>query len=324
LTKDYYKILGVEKNADQAAIKKIYRQKALKLHPDRNKNNPYAEEQFKDLSEDYAVLSDPEKRKHYDMFGNQEFHQRYRNKEDIYQGSDINDIFKDMGFSADFFSRIFGNKQKTHFQTGPSRRSTASYGYGGMNGADISSMFGGEAKGADLEYELPITLEEAFSGGSREVAFRRADGKMERISIKVPQGVTTGAKLRLAGKGEKGAGNMPDGDLLIRIKVQEHQLFVRNQDDLEMEYKVAFSQAVLGANLQIPTLEGKTLSVKLAPGSVAGSRLRLKGQGMPVFNASNNSGQNRGDLFVKIQILVPNQLTAQQKELLLELKKQGL
>lgn len=317
MEKDYYKILGVEKSADQETIKKTYRKKALKLHPDRNQDNPKAEDQFKELSEAYAILSDPEKRKEYDMYGTQGFQQRYKG-EDIYRGSDINDILRDMGY-GDLFSRIFGGSQRTQFKSGPSARTTRTSG-SNAGGFDFS-FFGDQAaaKGADLAYELPVTLEEAFSGASKTVAYRRANGQMEKISVKVPPGVATGTKLRLAGKGEKGPQGTPDGDLLIKIKVQENKLYARHQDDLEMEYKVSFSQAALGHKLEVPTPDGKTLAVKLAPGSASGSRLRLKGQGMPKFNA-----KGRGDLFVKIQIDVPNKLTDKQKQLLEQLNQEGL
>lgn len=319
MEKDYYKILGVEKTSDQETIKKAYRKKALHLHPDRNQDNPKAEEQFKELSEAYAVLSDPEKRKQYDMFGSQGFNQRYK-AEDIYQGSDINDILRDMGFGADLFSRIFGGGQKVQFKSGPSARTTSGFGAGqGAGGFDFS-FFGdqGTGKGADLSYELPVTLEEAYSGVSKVIAYRHADGHMERVSVKVPPGVDTNTKLRLAGKGEKGTQGS-DGDLIIKIKVQDHKLYARHKDDLEMDYKVSFSQAALGSQIEVPTLAGKTLAVKLAPGSPNGSRLRLKNQGMPKFR-----GKGTGDLFVRVLVDVPTKLTDKQKELLEELNKLGL
>ncbi len=319
MEKDYYKILGVEKGADQETIKKTYRKKALKLHPDRNQDNPKAEEQFKELSEAYAVLSDPEKRKQYDMFGTQGFNQRYK-AEDIYRGSDINDILRDMGFGADLFSRIFGGGQKMHFKSGPSTRATSGFAGGPAAGGFDFSYFGEHGKGTDLVYELPVTLEEAFSGANKIVAFRRADGQMERVSVKVPQGVDNGTKLRLAGKGEKSPqGQGADGDLIIKIKIQDHKLYARNGSDLEMDYQVSFSQAALGETVEVPTIEGKTLAVKLKPGAAAGSRLRLKGHGMPAFK-----GKARGDLFVRMQVAVPKQLTDKQKELLVELRRQGL
>ena len=324
MEKDYYKILGVAKDADQETIKKTYRKLAMKLHPDHNKNDTKAEEKFKELSEAYAVLSDPEKRKQYDTFGTQGFQQRYSG-EDIYRGSDLNDILKEMGLGGgDFFSRIFGGgAQNVRFRTsgGPSTRRTTGSG-AAPGGFDFSFFGNGQAadeRGASLTYELPVTLEDVYQGANKTVAYRLANGEMERVSVKVPPGVATGNKLRLAGKGEKGGQGASNGDLLIKIKVQDHKTYARSGDDLEMEYNVPFTQAALGGSLQVPTLEGKTLSVKLPAGSHNGARLRLKGQGLPQFK-----GKSKGDLFVKIQIMVPAKLSGRQKELLQELEREGL
>jgi curved DNA-binding protein len=316
MDKTYYQILEVSKDADQETIKKAYRKLALKLHPDHNKNNPQAEEKFKELSEAYAVLSDPEKRKQYDMFGSQGFQQRYRG-EDIYKGSDLNEILREMGLGADLFSRIFGSGQNIRFRTSSARRAS---GRPAGNGFDFS--YDGQApesKGASLSYDLPVTLEDVYSGATKTVAYRLPDGSMERISVKVPPGVAGGNKLRLAGKGEKGAKGGADGDLLIKIIVQDHKIFTRQGDDLEVEQKVPFTQTILGGQMQVPTLDGKTLSVKLPPGSQNGARLRLKGQGLPKFKEKGS-----GDLYVKISSPMPSRLSKRQRELLEELAREGL
>ncbi|MDR1396621.1 MAG: J domain-containing protein [Desulfarculales bacterium] len=316
MDKSYYQILGVAKDADQDTVKKAYRKLALKLHPDHNRDNPQAEEKFKELSEAYAVLSDPEKRKQYDMFGTQGFQQRYRG-EDIYKGSDLNEILREMGLGADLFSRIFGSGQNTAFRGSTARRSSggqANSGFDFFSGAQPS-----ERRGASLSYELPVTLEDVYSGTTKTVAYRLADGSMEKVGVKIPPGMASGNKLRLAGKGEKGAKGSADGDLLIKITVQDHKIFTRQGSDLEVEQKIPFTQAILGGQMQVPTLDGKTLAVKLPPGSQNGSRLRLKGQGLPKFKEKGS-----GDLYVKISISLPSRLSKRQRELLEELEREGL
>lgn len=323
MAKDYYKILGVEKGATADEIKKAYRKLALKYHPDRNKDDPAAEERFKEVGEAYAVLSDAEKRKQYDTFGSQGFKQRY-SQEDIYQGSDIGDILREMGLGGDFFSRIFGGRGG-----GPGGFRAYTYGQGGprpggpgpgMGGFDYGAYGqpGGVMRGNDLVYELPVSLEEVAHGADKMVSYRRG-GKVERVSVKIPAGIASGQKLRLAGKGEPGPGGGPDGDLLIRVRVLDHPRFKREGDNLELTQEVTFSQAALGATLEVSTLEGKTLSVKVPKGTQNGSRLRLKNQGLPRFK-----GSGQGDLYVKVSLAVPKKLSSRQKELLEELSAEGL
>ncbi len=316
---DYYKTLGVQKDASQEEIKKAYRKLALKYHPDRNKDDKGAEEQFKAVNEAYAVLSDAEKRKQYDTLGTQGFRQRY-SQQDIYQGSDISDILRDVGLGGDFFSRIFGGQA----QGGQGGYRTYHFGQGARPGTGFGQDYGGfgaapgPQRGADLIYELPVTLEEVFSGATKMVSYRRG-GNMERVSVKVPKGIASGKKLRLAGKGEPGVNNGPTGDLLIRVRTLEHNRFSREGSDLELKQEVPFSQAALGATIQVTTLDGKTLSIKVPKGSQHGARLRLKGQGLPQFGTNG-----RGDLFVKLQIKVPQKLSKDQRRLLEELAEQGL
>jgi curved DNA-binding protein len=315
MAKDYYQILGVDKKASAEEIKKAYRKLALKYHPDRNKGDAGAEEKFKELGEAYAVLSDPEKRKQYDTFGDPAaFRQRY-SQQDIYQGSDLGDILRDMGLGGDFFSRIFGGGRA---QPGGFRTYTFTGGGPGqpMGGFDFNQ--GMPQQGTDLVYELPVTLDEAFTGATKMVSYRRG-AQVERVSVKVPPGISTGKKLRLAGKGEPGAQGAPSGDLFIRVRVLDHPSFKRDGDDLEVSQEVSFTQAALGASLEVPTLEGKTLSVRLPKGTQNGSRLRLKGQGLPQFHAAG-----RGDLYVKIGVTVPQKLNKRQRELLEELAQEGL
>ncbi len=322
MSKDYYKVLGVEKTATPEEIKKAYRKLAMKYHPDRNKEDKTAEEKFKEVGEAYAVLSDAEKRKQYDTFGSQGFRQRY-SQEDIYRGSDLNDVLREMGLGGDFFSRIFGGGRG-----GPSGFRTYTFTGGapggpggpGMGGFDFSQAYGeqgmGAQRGSDLVYELPVSLEEVFHGASKMVSYRRG-GQVERVSVKVPAGIDTGKKLRLAGKGEPGPAG--DGDLYIKVRVLDHPQYRREGDDLEVSQEVSYSQAALGGSLEVPTLDGKKLNMKLPKGTQNGARLRLKGQGLPQFH-----GAGRGDLYVKVGVQVPHKLSKRQKELLEELAQEGL
>ncbi|MBF0552429.1 MAG: DnaJ domain-containing protein, partial [Deltaproteobacteria bacterium] len=232
--KDYYKTLGVPKSATEEEIKKAYRKQALKHHPDRNKGNRAAEEKFKELNEAYAVLSNKKKRQQYDAYGSTEFHQRY-SQEDIFKGFDIGDIFKEFGFNSnDVFGRIF--------EGGGSARKS-SFGFNSFDGFSQQQPgfdrgrtgFGAKsAKGQDVTYELPVTLEDVTTGAEKVVSIQVA-GRPQKISIKIPKGIATGKKLRLPGKGESGQGGGEAGDLYIQMKILDHPVFLRDGDDLIVE-----------------------------------------------------------------------------------------
>ncbi len=316
MAKDYYQLLGVNKAASPDEVKKAYRKLAMKYHPDRNKGDKEAEERFKEINEAYAVLSDPEKRKQYDTFGQAGFRQRF-SQEDIFRGSDIGDVLRDMGM-GDFFSRFFGGGMRG----GGGFRTYSGGPRPGAGGFDFGGAFGGQAapqmRGRDLVYELPITLEDVVHGGSKMVSYRRG-GNLEKVSVKIPPGISSGKRLRLAGKGEPGPGAAPPGDLFIRVRVMDHERFRRKGDDLEVDLEVPFSQAALGGEQQVATLEGKSLSVKIPKGTQGGSKLRLRGQGLPRFGSSG-----RGDLLVLVRLTVPQRLSKRQRQLLDELAQEGL
>lgn len=315
--KDYYTILGVRKDATLEEIKKAYRRLALKYHPDRNKGDKEAEERFKEINEAYAVLSDPQKRRNYDMFGAEGFRQRYT-QEDIFQGFDIGDILKDLGFgTSDIFSILFG--------PGRSRgrvRYTYSYPFGqqGVGGdfSDIFSRAGGAAtQGRDITTDLTITLEEAARGAQRQISIQR-NGRVETLTVKIPPGIDTGKKLRIAGKGEGGVGGAPPGDLYVRITVQDHPIFTRDGADIYIDKEIKFSEACLGTTIEVPTLNG-VKTVKIPPGTSGNTKLRLKGEGLPYLD-----GKGKGDAYVRLHITVPKRLSPKQRSLVEGLAKEGL
>jgi len=303
--KDYYKILGVSKNASTEEIKKAYRRLALKYHPDRNPNNKEAEERFKEINEAYAVLSDPEKRRQYDTFGADSFSQRF-SQEDIFRGFDLGEILREFGFATGGRSNIF-----TQFFTGM-------HGYGQRGSPfEEDTIFGRREKGKDISYELPLTLEEMAKGASKTVSYY-LDGKRETINVKIPKGIEPGKKLRLQGKGYRGEMGGPPGDLYIVIKEVPHELFKREGRDLTLRRHVPYSLLALGGEIEVPTLYGQA-RLKIPPGTTSGTRFRLKGNGLPSMG-----GGETGDLYVEVLASVPKGLTPRQRELIAQLREEGL
>jgi curved DNA-binding protein len=316
MAEDYYKILGIEKNAVSDDIKKAYRKLALKWHPDKNPNNKAAEETFKKISEAYAVLSDPEKRKNYDMFGSAEqFRQQY-SQEDIFKDFDLDDILRNLGFGG---ARRGGTRT---FRTGTGRGGYQS----SMGGDPFSDLFSGGGqrfshmpqKGQDLQYNLSITLEESVMGAEKKLALQKED-HVEELSIKIPAGINTGKKLRLVGKGAHGEDGGPPGDLYLNINILSHPIFARDGNDLYIEKSISYSQAVLGTSIDVPTLEGATKRIKILPGTQNNTKIRMKGYGVPGLRSGG-----KGDQFVKVTVNVPKEINDKQAQLIRKLSEEGL
>lgn len=304
--KDYYKILGVEKGASEADIKKAYRKLAVKYHPDKNQGDKAAEEKFKEISEAYEVLGDPEKRKKYDQLGenwrNYERHggqaqdfdwgqwgagghsYTYRgNPEDIFGG-------ESGGHFSDFFEQLFGQ-----FGGGGGRR---------QQGRSRS------IRGQDVTATMEVSLEEAYKGGTKQVM---VDGS--RLNIKLNPGLYEGQVIRLKGKGAPGRGG-ENGDLLISIKLASHPEFELKGRDVYADVDVDLYTAVLGGKITVQGLGGP-LSMNIPPETDSGRVFRLKGMGMPEYNNASQPG----DLYLTAVVRIPQHLTEKEKELFAELAK---
>jgi curved DNA-binding protein len=308
--KDYYKILGVDKNATTEEIKKAYRKLAMKYHPDRNPDNKAYEEKFKELTEANEVLSDPEKRKKYDTLGanwKQYQHAGGANPNDFFRNfggrpggggyqysGDINDLFGNVGGFSDFFESFFG---------------------GGFKSSSGGSPFGGAAraqKGSDYESTLNITLEEAHRGSERQLKVDK-----QKIKVKITPGIQEGQKLRLKGLGGQGSSGGAKGDLYLKIHIANHPWFERKGDDLYFNLNVDLYTAVLGGKEKIETIDGKRLMVTIDKGTDSGTTLRLREMGM----ARTGDPGSRGDLFVKIMVNVPKKLSKEETELFEKLRE---
>jgi curved DNA-binding protein len=312
---DYYKTLGVAKEATSDEIKKAYRKLALQYHPDKNNGNKDYEAKFKEISEAYAVLSDPEKRRQYDTYGSAGFHQRY-SREDIFRGFDLNDILRQFGFGSSGFSansfRAGGSGGPQSFNSFFHQHGAGSSAAGGCGGCSQP------VKGQDLTYQLTVSLEDVFNGADRQLTLSK-NGKTENVSVKIPKGIEQGKKLRLKGKGgEAPMGGIP-GDLYLKVQMQPHEFYERSGDDLILKKRIPFSDACLGAKIEVESLDGKKFSINVPSGTNGDSRLRIKGQGLPTGPIGD-----RGDLYVKIGVQVPKDLTDEQRELIESLKEAGL
>lgn len=289
--KDYYKILGVDKKATQDEIKKVYRKLALKHHPDKNPGDKKAEEKFKEISEAYDVLGDPDKRKKYDTLGDDWKNQAqgggygnfYSQQQGRSQGGYQQFTGEESGFS-DFFESIFG-------------RSGGGFG-GGQRGS---------TKGGDYQAEATITLEEAFHGTTRQLNLSN-----QTLNLKLKPGITDGQVLRMKEKGAPGRGGGPNGDLFITIHVQKHPRFERKGDDLYFDQQLDAFTAMLGGKLSVQTID-KALKINIPAGTDSDKTFRLKEMGMPEYS----NPKQRGDAYVRVVLTVPKELSAEDREVLM-------
>ena len=303
--KDYYRILGVDRNASEKEIKAAFRRLARKYHPDVNPGDKSAEEKFKEISEANEVLSDKEKRARYDQFG-QYWEQAAAGAPGggappgwegfVFDYGDFGrgagrgervDLGDESGFS-EFFEMLFGSQRP-----------------GGAAGRRVSRA---PAKGRDIEADMEVAFEDAFAGAKREFTIAG-----RRIELTIPKGVKDGQKLRLANQGEEGPGGR--GDLMITIRVRPHPVFERRDDDLYIEQPVDYVLAALGGEIQVPTPTGR-VTMKIPPNTSGGKTFRLPGQGMPKLQENK-----RGNLYARVRVQIPESLSDREKELLDQIRK---
>ncbi|MCK9229211.1 MAG: J domain-containing protein [Syntrophales bacterium] len=308
MSTDYYEILGLTKKATAEDIKKAYRRRALKYHPDRNPGNPQAEAEFKKISEAYAVLSDPEKRKQYDIFGSQDFGRRY-SQEDIFRDFDFNSIFREFAFGT----RRTGFQGKRRMSRGDDPFAFADLFSGTWNQQGPRLQ---PERGKNIEYNLDVTLEEAFGGAEKKISLA---GGGKKILVRIPPGIATGRKLRLPGKAHPGKHGGVAGDVLITVRVVPHKVFAREGDNLTVSAGIRYSEAVLGTTVEIPTIGGETKRVRIPAGSGPLTKIRMKGYGMPRFR-----GAGRGDAYLRLSIIIPKSLNKEQDKLIRSMAEKGL
>jgi molecular chaperone DnaJ len=346
--RDYYEVLGVQRNASEEEVKRAYRKLAVKFHPDKNPDDPHAEEKFKEIGEAYDVLMDPDKRAAYDRFGHAAFA----------QGTAARGGFHD---PFDIFREVFGGAGGGIFET--------FFGGVGTRGED-------RQRGSDLRYDMQIKLEEAAFGVEKEIEIQKLDTcdkcqgsgaepgsrtincpacggrgqvissrgffqvsqtcprcrgagqiiekpcrqcqgegrleKMSRIKLKIPAGIADGSRLRSSRNGEAGTRGGPHGDLYVVIHIKEHKIFQREDDNLYCELPIPFSSAALGGEVDVPTLEGKA-HLKVPAGTQSGQIFKLRGKGIV-----NVNGRERGDLLARLIVEVPTRLNAEQRQKLEE------
>lgn len=300
--RDYYKDLGVARTATAKEIKAAYRKLARKHHPDMNPGNKQAEARFKQINEAHEVLSDPEKRQRYDQLGQDWDKVPHGNawpggrvRVNVNEGGE--EAFS--GFS-DFFRTFFG-------------------GGGGMGGGDVFSRGGGapETAGADMEYGVDLSLEEVFRGTTRALSID-SGGAKRHVEVKIPAGVKDGSRVRVAGEGGASARGGRRGDLYLRVRVLPDARFERKGDDLQTTVTMPLTTAVLGGEVQVPTLDGP-IGIKVPAGTPTGRVFRLRGHGLPRLEA----GGGRGDVLATLAVDVPKELTAREREIFQELQKLG-
>ncbi|MGF1688076.1 DnaJ domain-containing protein [Photobacterium japonica] len=288
--RDYYEILGLAKNASEKEIKKAYKRLAMKYHPDKNPDNPSAADQFKEVKAAYEILNDKEKKAAYDQFGHRAFERPdMGGGRQQYGGyNDFDDIFG--GAFGDMFGRARGGSQFNGFGQRPRR-------------------------GQDVLFNMDVDLEEIVQGCSKVVELPIYEGSVQttkKLNIKVPAGIENGGKIRLAGKGEPGVQGGQPGDVLIQVNIRPHLRFTREGNNLLCAVKTDFVTAALGGQVEVVTIDGKRVNLKVPAETQTGGKFRMKGQGV-----TDRNGQ-AGDLLIQVNIETPRNLSDQQKALLKE------
>jgi len=276
--RDYYEVLGVDRNVSQSDLKKAFKRLAIKYHPDKNPGNKEAEDKFKEAAEAYEILSDPSKRTTYDQFGHQGVNSSFG--QSGFRNVDINDIFNNIFGGDEIFGDIFGDI------------------FGG-------GMRRGPRRGRNIQMSLDLSLEDAVFGKSIEITLPNT---RKKVSVNIPAGVDTGNKIRLSGEGEPSQYGGEHGDLFIVINVVKHDFFEREGNHLYLEAPIRIDQAILGDEIEIPTLTKKVL-LKIPPETQTGKIFKLKDLG-----AGSLRGKVSGDLYVRVVVETPEKLSSKQKK----------
>jgi DnaJ-class molecular chaperone len=290
--KDYYSVLGVQRDAAEKEIKQAYRRLARQYHPDVNPGDASAEQKFKEISEAYAVLSNPESRQKYDRFGHQAFSGGFDPSAAGGFGGFDSSILRDLFSGRGSFGEGVGTIFEDFFGSGRQRSQR------------------GPERGQDVEQTVEISFEEAVRGTTTQLPLRHRGGRIERLQVKIPPGVDTGTKVRVAGKGEPGGFGGQPGDVYIVLKVRPHAYFKRQGSDILYAVPVNLAEAMLGAKIEVPTIDGLT-TMTLPTGTQNGQRFRLRGKGAPL---PRNDG--RGDQYVTVRVVLPEKLDTRSRELL--------
>jgi DnaJ-class molecular chaperone len=330
MAKDYYDILGVKKNADEKQIKSAYRKLARKLHPDVNPGDKAAEERFKQVNTAFEVLSDPEKRKKYDRYG------------DNWEQAEAFEKARAQAGTRG------GGGQTYHFDIGDMFGRGAGQGAPGGFEDIFGNIFGGRGRrgpmrGQNVEYEAAVSLEEAYAGTVRTLQMQGEEacptcggaGQLagavchvcqgsgavigsRRLEVKIPAGAKDGTRVRIAGEGEPGVGGGPRGDLYVVVRVAPHGRFERKGDDLWTDIRVPVEDAVLGGEAEVQTIAGKRIAVRIPPLTQNGKSIKLGGLGMPVLDGKKPKGS--GDMYVRVKVTIPEKLTDRQRSLFEQLR----
>jgi curved DNA-binding protein len=308
---DYYKTLGVPRTASAEEIRKAYKKLARKYHPDVRPGDKDAADQFKKVQQAYAVLGDADKRTQYDRYGHAfdggrgsgPHRTAWASGPDGTHAVDLSDLF----------GQFFGGEG---FQGGAAHFEHGSFPGGFRHAPSGESFHHGQAearKGEDITFEVTVPFQVAAEGGNHGLQIRRGD-QTERITVKIPPGVQDGGTIRLAGQGQPGSAGGPPGDLLLTVHVSPHPYFYREGSNLLVDVPITPSEAALGTKIEVPTLSEGHVNVKVPPGTSSGTRLRLRGKGLP-----NPKTQERGDQFVVVKIVIPHETSEAAKKLYSEL-----